>query len=183
MNMAGREALLVIDIQLGMFDAPGQPPVPGGERLLERIGDLIEEARGAGVPVVYVQHCEPEGPLEEGSEGWKIHPRIAPLDGDVIVKKRTPDSFLDTTLREELGSRNIESLVLAGMQTEYCVDTTCRRAFSLGYDVTLAKDAHGTWDSDDLSAAQIIAHHNEVLGSGFATAVSANDVRFEGAKR
>jgi nicotinamidase-related amidase len=177
--MAGRTALVVIDVQLGMFDAPGQPPVPDGERLLEKIEGLIGEAREAGAPVIYVQHCEPEGPLEEGTERWKVHPRIAPLDGDPSVKKHTPDSFLDTTLREELESRDIGGLVLAGMQTEYCFDTTCRRAFSLGYDVTLVKDAHGTWDNDDLSAAQVIAHHNEVLGSWFATAVNADEVRFE----
>ena len=177
--MAGRTALVVIDIQLGMFDASEEPPVPGREGLLQRIRGLIEVAREAGAPVVYVQQCEPGGPLEEGTETWKMHPRIAPLDGDVIVKKRTPDSFLDTTLKEELVSRNIEELVLAGMQTEFCVDTTCRRAFSLGYDATLVKDAHGTWDKDDLSAEQIIGHHKEVLGSWFATAVNADEVRFE----
>ena len=178
--MTGRTALVVIDVQLGMFDAPGEPPVPGGERLLEKIRGLIGEAREAGAPVVYVQHCDgPGGLLEEGTERWKVHPRIAPLDGDPTVKKRTPDSFLETTLGEELESRNIEGLVLAGMQTEVCVDTTCRRAFSLGYDVTLVKDAHGTWDNDDLSAVQIIAHHNEVLGGRFATAVNADEVRFE----
>ncbi len=173
-------ALVVIDVQLGMFDAPGEPPVPGGERLLERIRGLIGEAREAGAPVIYVQHCdEAGGLLEEGNEGWKVHPLIAPHDGEPVVKKRTPDSFLDTTLREELGSRNVESLVLVGVQTEVCVDTTCRRAFSLGYDVTLVKDAHGTWDNDQLSAARIIAHHNAVLGGRFATAMNADEIRFE----
>jgi nicotinamidase-related amidase len=174
--MAGRTALVIIDVQLGMFDASEEPPVPGGERLLENIRSLIDEA---GVPVIYVQHCEAGGTLEEGTEGWKIHLSIAPLEGDLVVKKRTPDSFLDTVLREELGSRNIEDLVLTGLQTEFCIDTTCRRAFSLGYDVTLVKDAHGTWDKDDISAAQIIAHHNEVLGSWFATAMNADDIWFE----
>ncbi len=174
--MAGRTALVIIDVQLGMFDASEEPPVPGGERLLENIRSLIDEA---WVPVIYVQHCEAGGTLEEGTEGWKIHPSIAPLEGDLVVKKRTPDSFLDTVLREELGSRNIEDLVLTGLQTECCIDTPCRRAFSLGYDVTLVKDAHGTWDKDDISAARIIAHHNEVLGSWFATAMNANDIWFE----
>jgi nicotinamidase-related amidase len=137
--MAGRTALVIIDVQLGMFDASEEPPVPGGERLLENIRSLIDEAREAGDPVIYVQHCEAGGTLEEGTEGWKIHPSIAPLEGDLVVKKRTPDSFLDTVLREELGSRNIEDLVLTGLQTECCIDTTCRRSFSLCYDVTLGR--------------------------------------------
>ncbi len=177
--MAGRTALVIIDVQLGMFDASEEPPVPGGERLLENIRSLIDEAREAGDPVIYVQHCEAGGTLVEGTEGWKIHPSIAPLEGDLVVKKRTPDSFLDTVLREELGSRNIEDLVLTGLQTECCIDTTSRQSFSLGYDVTLVKDAHGTWDKDDISAARIIAHHNEVLGSWFATAMNADDIWFE----
>ena len=177
--MAGRTALVIIDVQLGMFDASEEPPVPGGERLLENIRSLIDEAREVGDSAIYVHYCEAGVTLEEGTEGWKIHPSIAPLDGDLVVKKRTPDSFLDTVLREELGSRNIEDLVLTGLQTECCIDTTCRRAFSLGYDVTLVKDAHGTWDKDDISAARIIAHHNEVLGSWFATAMNADDIWFE----
>ncbi len=58
------------------------------------------------------------------------------------------------------------------------MDTTCRRAFSLGYDVTLAADAHGTWDEGGLSAAQIVAHHNEIMGNGFAKVVPSGQVSF-----
>jgi aminoglycoside 6'-N-acetyltransferase len=58
------------------------------------------------------------------------------------------------------------------------VDTTCRRAFGLGYDVTLAADAHGTWDDETLTAAQIVAHHNEVMANGFADVVSSAEVPF-----
>lgn len=179
--MGSGVALIVVDVQLGMFESPVIPPIHDGGRLLERIVGLVRDAREAGVPVVFVQHDDgPDHPLERGIEGWRIHPDVAPLDGEPVIQKRTPDSFLNTTLNEELASRNIGGLVLAGMQTEYCVDTTCRRAFGLGYDVTLAKDAHGTWDKDALSAQQIVAHHNEVLGGGFATAMNAGEIRFEG---
>ncbi|QIN83619.1 isochorismatase family protein [Rubrobacter tropicus] len=177
--MARNLALVVIDTQLGMFETPGVPPVPDGERLLQSIEGLIERARGADVTVVHVQHAGGPGhPLEKGTDGWRIHPRVAPLDGELVVEKETPDSFLNTTLREELESRGIGRLILAGMQTEYCVDTTCRRAFSLGYDVTLAADAHGTWDDAALSAGQIVAHHNEVMGNGFAEVVPSGEISF-----
>jgi len=173
-------ALVVIDTQLGMFETPGVPPVPDGERLLHNIEDLIQRAREAGATVIHVQHADGPGhPLERGTDGWRIHPRVAPADGEPVVEKETPDSFLGTTLREELESRSIRRLILAGMQTEYCVDTTCRRAFSLGYGVTLAADAHGTWDSDLLSAAQVISHHNEVMGNGFAEVASSGEISFE----
>lgn len=178
--MARDLALVVIDTQLGMFETPGVPPVPDGERLLQNIEGLIRKAREAGTTVVHVQHTDGPGhPLERGTDGWRIHPRVAPASGEPVVEKETPDSFLGTTLREELESRGIGRLVLAGMQTEYCVDTTCRRAFSLGYDVTLASDAHGTWDSDALPAGRIVAHHNEVMGNGFAEVVSSGQISFE----
>ena len=178
--MGDKTALVVIDTQVGMFETPGVPPVPDGERLLERIEGLIQQAREAGVAVIHVRHADGPGhPLESGTEGWEIHPRVAPTGGEPVVDKETPDSFLRTTLQDELESRGIGRLVLAGMQTEYCVDTTCRRAFALGYDVTLAADAHGTWDEGGLSAAQIVAHHNEVMGNGFAEVVSSGEITFE----
>lgn len=172
-------ALVVIDTQVGMFDTLGVPPVPDGERLLRNIESLIQRAREAGVTVIHVQHTDGPGhPLERDTDGWRIHPRVAPAGGEPVVEKETPDSFLRTTLQDELESRGIGRLVLAGMQTEYCVDTTCRRASSMGYDVTLAADAHGTWDEGGLSAAQIIAHHNEVMGNGFAEVVLSGEISF-----
>ena len=176
--MDDKTALVVIDTQLGMFETPGLPPVPDGERLLENIEGLLREARNTGATVVHVRHGEGEGPLKRGTRGWEIDPRVAPAEGEPVVDKETPDSFLRTRLGDELESKGIGRLVLAGMQTEYCVDTTCRRAFSLGYDVTLAADAHGTWDEGGLSAAQIVAHHNEVMGNGFADVVPAAEISF-----
>jgi nicotinamidase-related amidase len=177
--MVDKTALVVIDTQRGMFETLGVPPVPNGERLLENIEGLIRDARDAGTPVVHVRHGgEPGHPLEKGTEGWEIHPRAAPADNEPVVDKETPDSFLRTTLQDELDSRGIGRLVLAGMQTEYCVDTTCRRAFSLGYDVTLAGDAHGTWDEGRLTAGQIVSHQNEVLGNDFAEVKPSAEISF-----
>ena len=177
--MDDRTALVVIDTQLGMFETPGVPAVPEGERLLGNIEGLIARAREAGTAVVHVRHAGGPGhPLQRDTEGWPIHPRVAPADGEPVVDKETPDSFLRTTLRDELDTRGIGRLVLAGMQTEYCVDTTCRRAFGLGYEVTLAADAHGTWDDGSLTAAQIVAHHNEVVGNGFADVVPSAKISF-----
>jgi nicotinamidase-related amidase len=114
--------------------------------------------------VIYIQHDGSKGhPLETQTQGWEIHPSIKPLDSEPVVRKRESDSFFETELQQELEKRGITRLLIAGGMTEYCVDTTCRRATSLGYDVTLASDAHLTGDSAVLSAANIIAHHNFVL--------------------
>jgi len=179
--MSGATALLVIDVQMGMFDGRRISPVPGGELLLERIGRLIARARSAKVPVIYVQHCGDHGhPLEPGTPGWKIHHAIAPGPGDMVVQKATPDSFHETDLQDKLEALGVKKLVVAGLQTEYCIDTTCRRAFSLGYDVTLAGDGHGTWSTKLLNADQIISHHNSVLGNWFVTLRSADEIEFAG---
>ncbi|MBN1287154.1 MAG: cysteine hydrolase [Anaerolineae bacterium] len=161
-----RTALLVVDVQTANFDGKTMPPIHDGERLLANVGKLIQKARAAGAPVVYIQHTDSDA--ERGTPGWQIHPAVAPKPGESVVEKRTPDSFHETLLQAVLQSKGVTGLVVAGLQSEYCIDTTVRRAFSLGYDVTLVSDAHSTWDGGDLTAAQIIAHHNQVLGGWFA---------------
>jgi nicotinamidase-related amidase len=171
-------ALLVIDVQ--MFGFGEDSPVHAGESLLANVCDLIARARAAGVSVIYVQHCGAEGEIiEPGSPAWEIHPAIAPAEGEPVVQKRHPDAFQETTLQAALESSNVKRLFIAGMQTEYCVDTTCRRAYSLGYNVVLAEDAHSTWDTEHLTAPQIIAHHNATLGDWFVTLKAARDIIFE----
>ncbi len=172
-----KSALVIIDMQLGNFQ--GSDPVYDGEILLSKVQRLIGKARDEGVPVFFVQNKGREGdPDEIGTPGWEIHPTIAPKEGDVVIEKATPDAFHRTTLSQELRSKGIEKLVIAGLQTEYCIDTTCRRAYSLGYDVVLVKDAHSTWDSSSLTAEQIVEHHNQVLGGWFVTLKNQNEIEF-----
>lgn len=131
-------ALLVIDMQLGNFQYPD--PVYDREKLLSKVQCLIGKTRDEGVPIFYVQNKGSEGdPDEIGTPGWEIHPTIVPKEGDVVIEKETPDAFHKTTLHQKLKSKGIEKLVIAGLQTEYCIDTTCRRAYSLGYDVVFEK--------------------------------------------
>ncbi|MEH7883726.1 cysteine hydrolase family protein [Bacillus sp. JJ1609] len=168
------EALLVIDVQNVMFEEG----VFNGGKLLQNINNLISKAREANAPIFYVQHNEaPGGPLEYGTTGWEIHPSISPQTDDVIIQKTNPDSFSNTSLDEELKNRGIEHLYITGIQTELCVDTTCRRAFSMGYKVTLVSDSHGTFDSAELTAQQIIKHHNSTL-RWFADVQPSSDIRF-----
>lgn len=153
--------LLIIDVQVGLVKL-----IPAEIRsgVLSRIETLLSRARASGTPVIYIQHDGPRGhPLQTHTKGWEIHPSIKPLDSESVVRKRESDSFFETTLQQELEKRGITRLIILGGVTEYCVDTTCRRATSLGYDVMLARDAHLTRDNGVLTAANIIAHHNFVL--------------------
>jgi nicotinamidase-related amidase len=170
-------ALLIIDMQVGNFSEPN--PIFKANELLAKVKSLVAKARSTKIPIVYVQNNGRKGdPDEYGTQGWKIHPSIAPIEGNLVVQKSTPDAFHETNLHHELESRGIRRLVVAGLQTEYCIDTTCRRAFSLGYDVILVKDAHSTWDSSSLAAQQIIEHHNSVLGGWFATLKNEREIGF-----
>jgi nicotinamidase-related amidase len=154
-------ALLIVDMQIGLVALMSAEV---RDSVLPKIKMLLTEARAAGVPVIYIQHDGAEGhPLETQTEGWEIYPSLQPADGECVIRKRESDSFFGTTLQQELEKTGIAHLIVAGGMTEYCVDTTCRRATSLGYDVTLAGDAHLTRDNQVLTAANIIAHHNFVL--------------------
>lgn len=176
--MSNDTAVLIIDVQNDMFNPAN--PVYHSEELLATLNRLLAKARAAQIPVFYVQHNEKVGyPLEPNTPGWQIHSAIAPQQGDPVIQKRYPDSFQETSLHDELQTRGIKKLVIAGIQTDYCVDTSCRRAFSLDYEVTLVKDGHSTWNDDATTAPQIIAHHNIVLGGWFATAKNEAEITFE----
>ena len=168
--------MLIVDAQVGLV---ALMPIEVQRSVLPRIRTLITKARALAVPVIYIQHDGAKGhPLEIHTKGWEIDPSLKPADGEPVIRKQESDSFFGTTLQRELEERGITHLIIAGGMTEYCVDTTCRRAASVGYDVTLAGDAHFTRDNEVLTAAKIIAHHNFVL-DGFG--VTNHTVRVKSA--
>lgn len=145
-------ALLIIDVQRSLLDenpwnAPG---------FLANVKRLIAKARQSGATVVYIRdrRVEPDGTLDAS---------LPQLPVDLHVDKDYCDAFLGTELHALLRDRGITRLVVCGMQTDFCVDTTCRRAASLGYDVQLASDAHTTVGHGHLSGEQIVGHHNWIL--------------------
>jgi len=166
-------------MQVGVFDGSVIPAVSESEKLLSNVTQLVEKARKAAVPVIFIQHNGEQGhPLEQGTNGWQFHPDLGVASDDLVVPKHTPDSFYNTDLQDKLSSNGIKRLVIAGIQTEYCIDTTCRRAFALDYEVTLVQDAHSTWDTDHLSSSQIIDHHNSLLNEWFVTLKEAEEIDF-----
>jgi nicotinamidase-related amidase len=167
-------ALLIIDVQIGLV---GLTPSELRDRVLLNIATLLRKARFNGSRVLFIQHDGPKGhPLEVNTSGWAIHASILPLDGEAVINKQASDAFFETRLTEELQKGSIKHLIIVGGMTEYCVDTTCRRAVTLGYDVTLVADGHLTRDTPVLTASQIIAHHNLLL-DGFAA--GAHSIKVE----
>jgi nicotinamidase-related amidase len=175
-------ALLIIDVQRGLCS--GEYEVLESRRVINRINQVAALARQAKLPVVVIQHEEPGSPMGHGAEGWKLDPELQVESDDVYVRKTTPDSFHNTDLLAVLQARGINKLVICGLQSEFCVDSTMRRALALGFPVTLVADGHSTMDNGVLSAAQIVAHQNDTLSKmdSFGPqvrVVPASDVQLE----
>lgn len=176
-----KTAVLVIDVQQALcsgkyaaFDADG---------VIQRINSVTAKARAAAVPVVFIQHESQDGVLDHGSAGWQLAAGLNALASDVYLRKRATDSFHQTELQAQLQQRGIQALVICGLQSEFCVDTTTRRAMAQGYPVQLVSDGHSTLHNGVLTAAQISQHHNITLSNieSFGprtTLVAAKDLRF-----
>ena len=159
-------ALMIIDVQNAILRGRGSSArQPAIDAALDAIvGRLANLQRAARTPIIMIQHDgTPDHRLATSTEGWHIRPELAPVAGDVVVHKESCDSFHDTDLQQRLREKGITRLIVGGCMTQFCVDTTCRRAVSMGYDVTLLGDGHMTADMGDLKFEQIIAHHNAVL--------------------
>lgn len=178
--MSKNTALLVIDVQQGVFELGS--PVYEGEALIERINHLIQQARQAECPVIFIQHSgtSTRHPLHPDNPGWAYHLAIDLRDTDIVVHKTAPDSFKKTTLKAILKDLNIKKLVIVGMQTDCCINATTRRAAQLGFDVIVIEDAHSTIDSKTMTAREIIVAHNKAfVEENIATLVSSDAATFD----
>lgn len=154
-------ALLIIDVQRALCS--GEYECYDIPRVIQTINHLSARARKARVPVVLIQHEEKDSPLAHGAEGWQLAEGLETAEKDLHVRKTTPDSFYQTNLQKLLPKEDFDSLVICGLQTDYCVNATVRQAHQLGYDVVLVADAHSTLDNGNMSAEDIIAEHNKDL--------------------
>lgn len=170
-------ALLILDMQVGLFHGPDKPWA--GEALLARLNALLTKARNAGAPIFLARHVGPPGsPIEPGSPLTHLLPQLRLAGNEVIFEKNRPNAFAMTDLAEQLKACGAEGVVIAGMKTQYCVDSTCRAARDLGFDAVLIADGHTCADTPDMKAPMIIAHHNATLAGPFCRVVRAEDWHF-----
>lgn len=180
-------ALLIIDIQQDYF-AGGRHPLVGPEEAAAQAARLLAAWRERGEPVVHVQHIwdAPDAAFfQPGTPGVEIHPSVAPLDGEALVTKENPNSFLGTGLDERLRALAAETdepveLVVVGMMSSMCVDATVRAASDLGYTVTVAHDACAAPDLEFGGAlvpgAQVHAAFMAALDGSYAAVVSTEEL-------
>jgi len=156
-----KTAVLVIDVQQGLCVGEGKAFDCDG--LITRINLVTSKARLAGAPVIFIQHESTAGYLEHGSADWQLANGLVVSTSDIKIRKTTPDSFLRTDLEALLRNRGVEQLVICGMHSEYCIDTTTRRAMALGFPVTLVEDGHTSAGNAAITAEQVIQHTNATL--------------------
>jgi nicotinamidase-related amidase len=154
-------ALLIIDVQ--QILCSGKYVSHDVDGVIQHINLVSRRARAGGALVVVVQHETKNGNMDHGTDGWSLAPALEVRGSDVFLRKVASDAFHGTDLHELLRSRCITDLIICGLQSEFCVDTTTRRAMALGYPVRLVSDGHSTIDNGVLSAPQITAHHNKTL--------------------
>lgn len=143
-SLSGRDrtALLVIDVQNGVVNDNGSHE---RDQVVGNIAALVDRARTADVPVVWVQHTSDE--LPTGSPQWEYVDELAIAEGEPVVHKRYGDSFEATELEDVLAGLGVGHLVVTGAQSDACIRSTLHGGFTRGYDVTLVGDAHTTEDA------------------------------------
>ena len=170
-------ALLIIDVQRGAFDGVLHAPINQPDALIDRTTRLLNAARSAGVPVVFIQHCEgPDELFTEGTPQWALHEALVPQEGEAVVHKRASSAFENTDLAQVLAAVKANTLVLCGLQSEFCVSNTAKAALTSGFAVTVAQDGHSTWPTQELSADAIKAQTNLTLAQAGATLSSVDNL-------
>lgn len=141
-------ALLVIDIQNDYFPG-GKHPLVDPLEAAKKAYMILQCFREHGGHHVHIQHIskKPDAPFFiSGDRGTDIHDAVAHFEGEPIVYKHEPNSFLNTNLLELLNGWEVKRVIITGMMTHMCVDATARAASDLGFQVIIAEDACATRD-------------------------------------
>ena len=172
--------LLIIDIQDDYFPG-GAMPLVEPDLAAAAASRLLAAFRDSGEEVVHVQHVwdAPDAAfMRPGTPGVEINVAVAPAEGEPVLTKDAPNSFLGTGLEQELRARSADELVIAGMMTSMCVDATVRAASDLGLSVAVAHDACAAPDLEfggiEVPGKQVHAAFIAALGDGYARVESAD---------
>lgn len=124
--------------------------------------------------MIFARHIDED--LVKGTIPWEVYTPVHAKPEDIYFDKTTPDSFFNTDLQHILTKRNILTLIITGLQTDYCIDTTCISAFGKGIPVVLASDAHSTYDNSFMEAAKIIEYPNKIIGRWFGVLKKTDEI-------
>ncbi|GIT79519.1 hypothetical protein LLS1_11880 [Leifsonia sp. LS1] len=166
---------MLVDVQRTMLE--GDDAVDGADDLRRALGGLLDAAREAGVPVIHVENDGAVGdPDEPGTPGWELV--FPPEPGEPVVRKDVPDTFLSNpALADVLHAMGVDTLVVAGLQSELCVQATALGALERGFDVVVPTGAHATFDAE-IPAQEIVARVTLELTAAGVEVVELDEVAF-----
>lgn len=177
---ANNLGVVVIDVQRGPFESDPRPF--DAAAVIERINSVTAKARAAKIPVIFIAHDGPPDPGWRTPDGWDLHPDLKVALGETVVRKTTADAFFGTKLEQLLRGHGIQSLLLMGYATDFCMDATVRNAASKGFEIFVVADAHTTNDTVELKAPLIQRHFNRIWPDSFTSrplhVLPAAQVRF-----
>lgn len=175
-------ALLVIDVQESFRQADGWPAISAPD-IAERADRLVEHARSRGDHVIWVLHSEPgtSGAFDPEKGFVRLLPPLQPIDGEPTLIKTSHNAFTTTDLGRRLTSLAVTDVVISGIRTEQCCETTARVASDLGYGVTFVLDGTAThplplWREDEsLSTVEVQRRTASALQGRFARVVTMDE--------
>lgn len=168
-----KKLLLIIDMQKAIAD---EKPY-AYEEVEKNIAKLLNHYRNNNFPIIFIQHDGSKGSeFEPGINSWEIVDKLKPQESEIIINKKYNSAFKKTTLESELIKKGINKLIIVGMQTEYCIDTTIRVAFEKGYEIIIPEMTNTTVDNGLLTGEQIYKHHNNILNNRFALIKTVEEV-------
>lgn len=177
-----KTALLIIDVQKDYFPN-GKMELTGSLEASLKIRELLEHFRKAGKPVIHIQHVSARPGAAfflPNTPGMEFHENVTPKQDEKIFVKNFPNSFRETGLGRYLAENQISKLVITGMMTHMCVDTTVRAAFDLGYECLVAGDCCATrnltYKGRRIEAADVQNSFLAALNGIFATVLTTEEV-------
>lgn len=141
--LAMTKALMIVDVQAGAFFGPWK--IPNSQDLLVRIGERLMDSREAGMPVIHIQNDGPEGDADApGEPMWELV--FGQKDNEIVFRKTKPNVFEDPEVGQELHARGITELEVIGVQSDICVRASSIGAIDAGFQVSLDRNMHATYD-------------------------------------
>lgn len=177
-NTDNTEALILIDIQ-NMYFTEGAMLLHKPEKAADNAALVLLEFRKQGKPVIHICHLFNVEGRSNGEFLLDFNERVKPIEGEIVISKKYPSSFLETDLQARLESLGVKKLVIAGMMSHMCVDTTTRAAQNYHYTVKLVHDACTTrnleWNGKTLDAEIVHNCFMASLSGLFAQIVSTEE--------
>jgi nicotinamidase-related amidase len=178
-GMNNNTALLVVDIQDSFKIDPSRWARRNNPALEQNVTDLIAAFHDASLPVFFILHNDSDPGFRPGDPEVRLMDFLDRREGDPIVLKNTRNAFTSTDLQQRLDAIGVRRIVVCGMTTEQCCETTTRVAADLGYDVDFVTEATATFPIGALSTDAIVERTEAVLRGRFARIMTVSEVTQE----